>query len=496
MSREPSIGRIFTPLRWAQWLIIEAGAYAAWVDGATILDPAAGQGAFLEAFIVTAIRRGDTLRPADVARLHAIEIVLGDKALFLDRIAKTYRIHFPKENFVTGDFLTSPSTWNFDVLVGNPPWANFTDLPPRIKELWAPHYLGTGLVRNKKDVLLGTSRADLASLILKRALDVALAPQGLAAFFLPLSIFFNSGANDLFRPYPDSQHSYRVTNLWDFAEEDIFSGVSTRYGAATFEKGRPQAWPVKTFVRQGQAWHQTFSTASDYRAGHWQRHQSIQLTKAEKPTIYIDENQRPRQGINTCGANDIFMFERHGNGFVNASGEVVRLEEDLMFPLMHSALFGNSRRASRERWILVPHDRRSGRPLRAAELSMYASAHSYLMRHRPQLVNRKGTLIGGQIKRGYWWSLLGVGPYSFAEWKVAWEALGKKKFRPIVLKGYWQGNQALHAFCPCSSEAEALRLCHALCATEVDEWLKGSSMQGTCNWAQPGRVSKLLVVSH
>lgn len=491
---EPNIGRVFTPLSWAQWLICESGAYAAWENGATVLDPTAGRGVFLESFIATAVSRGRALKPSDIDRLHAIEIVEADKKLFLARISQIYDIDFPADNFVTADFLTFSTPIKFDVLAGNPPWVNFADLPPHLKGEWGPLYLATGLVKNRKDVLLGGSRADVATLVLKKALDEALAQRGFAAFFLPLSIFFNGGANDLFRPYPGSHHNYRVTSLWDFAGEDIFNGISTRYGAAKFEAGKSQLWPVRTFVRRGDSWADVFSTASDYRSGHWLRHHSIRLGESQKPTISITEYQRPRQGINTCGANDVFIFDRRGDDFVSASGEVIRLEPELMFPLMIPALFGNSRRPSRERWILVPHDRRTGRPLEAAQLSNYNRTYDYLMRQRSKLVNRKGTLLRGQIMRGYWWALLGVGPYSFAQWKVAWEALGKSTFRPVVLKGYWQGNQALHAFCPCSSELEAMRLCRELASPQVEEWLKSSSMGGTRNWAQPGRLAKLLSI--
>ena len=85
-------------------------------------------------------------------------------------------------------------------------------------------------------------------------------------------------------------------------------------------------------------------------------------------------------------------------------------------------------------------------------------------------MRRKGTLINAHIGRGSWWALLGVGPYSFAPWKVAWEALGRKRFTPTVLEGRWQGNQALHAFCPCASAQEAEALAAALSRMQVEAW--------------------------
>ena len=149
-------------------------------------------------------------------------------------------------------------------------------------------------MRSKKDVLLGASRADLATLIVKKAIDDCLSESGIAAIYLPLSIFFNSGANDFFRPYPESDHKYRVARLWDFGSEEIFDGVTTRYGAALFEKRANQTWPVETLVRQVQEWQRSFSTSSDGLSGHWVRHESAAAGPPKPPAISIAAGQTPR----------------------------------------------------------------------------------------------------------------------------------------------------------------------------------------------------------
>src|SRR5262249_12422302 len=155
MCNQFHIGRIFTPIQWAEWLIEQTGSFDAWANGASILDPTCGEGAFLEAFLAIARRQGRAVRKADIARLHAIEIVREDKPRFIARIASTYGLEFPEENFVIADFITMPAARKFDIVVGNPPWVNFTDLPSHFKKLWAPQYIQHGLVKNKKDVLLG-----------------------------------------------------------------------------------------------------------------------------------------------------------------------------------------------------------------------------------------------------------------------------------------------------------------------------------------------------
>jgi hypothetical protein len=511
-----TIGRVFTPLSWATWLIEVSGAFAAWRDGATVLDPTCGEGAFLEAFVARARRDGMAITREALARLHGIEMVEADKRHLIDRLSAHHGVQLAEDNIRTADFITADIRGRYDVIVGNPPWINFTGLPAGLKAKWGPSFIDHGLVADKREVLLGGSRADVAALVLKKALDSVLAARGRAAFFLPLSMFFNNGANDRFRPFPGSAHAYRVVRLWDFGDEPVFEGISTRYGAALFDRQGPQTWPVETQVRiqevriqevrtqevrtrdvrggSGGGWRTSWSIASDRRSGAWQQRDTPDIGGQAAPAIAIRPSQKPRQGVNTCGANDIFMFERHGGRFRNGLGEEWELEEALLFPLMNAASFGRPLRAP-PRFILLPHDTAAGRPLPWQALAKYERAAAYLAAHRDTLSRRKGTMINAHIGRGLWWALLGAGPYAFAPWKVAWEALGRTNFMPAVLDGRWQGNQAMHAFCPCASRPEAEALAAALGQTQVEAWLKSSAMAGTCNWAQPGRIAQVLTVT-
>ena len=100
------------------------------------------------------------------------------------------------------------------------------------------------------------------------------------------------------------------------------------------------------------------------------------------------------------------------------------------------------------------------------------------------------------MNRGCWWALLGVGPYAFAPFKVMWEAYGKDQFNPIVVRDVdgqvWQGNQAMHAFIPCWQEAEAQRIKTALENPEILALLHQLNGAGRCNWAQPGKIKKII----
>ena len=148
------------------------------------------------------------------------------------------------------------------------------------------------------------------------------------------------------------------------------------------------------------------------------------------------------------------------------------------------------------RWILLPYDRDTGRPLSWSKIEQHDKLRQHLIEARSKLEFRKGTLIRSAINKGIWWSLLGVGPYSFAPYKVIWEAYGKHDFKPIILheiRGQtWQANQAMHAFIPCWSESDAERVQAALMNPCILILLKQLNGNGKCNWAQPGKIRKIL----
>jgi hypothetical protein len=89
-----------------------------------------------------------------------------------------------------------------------------------------------------------------------------------------------------------------------------------------------------------------------------------------------------------------------------------------------------------------------------------------------------------------------VGRYSFAPHKVVWEAYGKHTFAPRVFSAFegkpWQPNQAMHSFIPCATALEAEWLLEQLRFSHIARYLKSLNVEGTCNWAQPGRIKRFL----
>ena len=66
-------GAVFTPSKWAEKLV-EKHFFKEWLNGATVLDPTAGEGVFLKSFLNIAIKQSVELTHERVSRLFGIEL--------------------------------------------------------------------------------------------------------------------------------------------------------------------------------------------------------------------------------------------------------------------------------------------------------------------------------------------------------------------------------------------------------------------------------------
>ena len=89
---------------------------------------------------------------------------------------------------------------------------------------------------DRRRLLLGGSRVDVAALVVVKAIADHLRPDGIAAFFLPLSLLTGDGAHAGFRRYGTAGVPFAVRRSFDFAGMPLFPGVATRYGTVLFQR--------------------------------------------------------------------------------------------------------------------------------------------------------------------------------------------------------------------------------------------------------------------
>ncbi len=158
-------------------------------------------------------------------------------------------------------------------------------------------------------------------------------------------------------------------------------------------------------------------------------------------------------------ASKVFELRPSNGHLVNGYGEEVDVEPDVLFPLLKSSDLA-ARRAPR-RWLIVPQ-----RAIGEDTSHLRADAPktwNYLMTHAHLLDERRSAVYKNRAR----FSLFGVGPYSFAPWKVAISGLYKSlefapvspfRGRPVVLDDTCY-------FFPCHSEAEC-RVLHEIVTSE------------------------------
>ncbi len=156
------------------------------------------------------------------------------------------------------------------------------------------------------------------------------------------------------------------------------------------------------------------------------------------------------------------------DGYLNGLGEVVALENEFLLPLLKSSDIGNGRINCRG-VMLVPQ-RTVGADTGHIRLAA-PNTWEYLRRHADLLDKRASSIYRNKPA----FSIFGVGPYSFAPWKIAISGLYKTlTFVPV---GPLDGRPVVFDdtvyFVPCRSEREAAFV-HTLLASDAATEFFGS----------------------
>ncbi len=340
-DKELNIGDVFTPLTWGDFAIQKFNIFQKWLDGATIFDPTMGEGNLLEALIVHGLSKGMPIEELPTANLYGNELNTKYYQNALNKFYNNFGLDMSL-NFSNEDFLRLDKH-QYDIIFGNPPWQNFVDLPDSYKEQIKSYFFKYDLVGNSQNLLLGGSRIDIAALIIQIAIKDFMQENGEAIVFMPLSLLLNDGANRNFRTYSIGGVKYSIESVYDFNDEDVFGGVATRYGLTHFVRDKNSSFPIPYYRMNAGNWeafvakpmfHETdplsIFTLEEYK------------NRAEISPIKIKKESSPRQGVNTCGANDVFFFDQLkelDNNLVelgNKQREQVILPKQFLYPLITS----------------------------------------------------------------------------------------------------------------------------------------------------------------
>lgn len=366
---------------------------------------------------------------------------------------------FPNIHYFCGDILTDTFPIpRCDLYLGNPPFINFTDLEKEYRERIRPLWQKYLKLQGGFSLLLGHSRADISQLIFQKTLEDYLNPGAQLGVILPDSLLWGDASMGGFQ----KTQGFSIKLIKETPDQNAFDGTNRNSFYVVGKKGEETQFPV-TFIRKNGKTEYINREEGKWRIGkketsllpgHWKGH------------------YRARQGINTLGANKIFFFK-----------EKPDLEDDLLYPLLRSSdlyRWGSNPQS----WCLVPY--RDGELLDIEILEEdYPETWKYLQNHKSLLKARKS-----RFAQKHWHALFGIGPYSFAPYRVTWRALGARKMEAaVVSRG--MANQSMHCFIPCRKQDEAYYLAGLLNSPIMGKEIQACTKAGSMSFGQPGILSRL-----
>ena len=335
---------------------------------------------------------------------------------------------------------------------------NWESLPEEYRastvDLWQHHGLfpHTGM-----DAILGKGKKDISMLMTYVAMEDYLKDRGRLGFVITQSVFKTSGAGQGFRRFRlGSGTPLRVVAVDDMSKLKPFAGASNRTAIVVLARGLEMKYPFRSYS----VWHKpgggavipedvSLEEVVGQRVAVYSHFDAIPVDQADSTSPWMTGRRQAlrgiksviggseyeaHEGVNTGGANAVYWMRIVG---VRPDGLVVvknltkgakrrvdetqaAIEPDLIYPLL--------RGRDVHRWSALPSahilmvqdpDARSGYPedwLRAE----YPRSYQYLKEFEPALRRRASQMVRRLMDTGAFYSMFGVGNYTFAPHKVVW----------------------------------------------------------------------------
>lgn len=341
-----------------------------------------------------------------------------------------------------------------DLYLGNPPFINFSDLDSDYRESIKPIWLNYFPKSTGFRMLLGDSRGDIAQLIFAYTIDNYLDDGGKIGVILPNSLIKGNSASAGFREFSNIS----VESINDLSSENPFDNTSRNCFYLLGEKGGETQFPIK--YRSNNREIKLLKVGDDLIE---------EGTSILKPSFYT-----ARQGVNTLGANGIFIFKKKPP-----------FNSKLLKPLLKSSDIDPFSYTPSYK-ILFPYI--NGKPIEEDVLKReYPEAYNYLETFKEKLENRKSRFI-----KKCWYSLFGVGTYTCRQYKVVWRGLGAKELMAAVTEDVIP-NQAMNCYISTESVEEAHYICGIMNSDMFKSQLKMLNEEGAKSFAQPNTINKIFI---
>ena len=444
------LGEYYTPNGVAELSVGELGVDDH--ESETFLDPGCGSGVFLAACIDAKLDAlGDDRDPDELVELvtdtvYGIDLnpvaVKSAKLRYLLALGPVLedsgiaRLELPV--FLTDSLrLTRDDRIRFggervelcvDHLVGNPPWITWGALSESVREAWRERYVEelNLLPHRGVETRLGHVNDDISVPFVWVCIHRYLDSEGQASFVLKRDIT-KGPAGRLLRTQRVNERPVAVRHIHDFNRLRPFSdGVDVDAAVYTLKADIDPGFPVAVDSWRAASGRPSFTAAGAMRETLTREQTGVRPVDDDPASSWVRDDAE-RRALGTC-EHDI----RHGVKddaravYSIDRGQVDELEHDHVFPYIDSkhvvkyGLFGHDLR-------LVPM--RTANEDNEAELrETCPRTYEYLRSNRQPLDDRSSAWL----ERGPFYTMFGLGEYTWAPYKVVWCRLGFKPAFAVV----------------------------------------------------------------
>lgn len=384
----------------------------------------------------------------------------------------------------------------FDLVVGNPPWVAWENLPEDYRKLTRGLWDYYGLIYTHGK---SSFKKDLSMLFVARTFDRYLKPGGRLAFLVPFTLF-KTQAGAGFRRFlthgrrREPRIHVKLLRIHDLVTLYPFEGATTRTGLLVIEKAERTEFPVPLVV-----WNWPDSKGADVEATleevkkrakvHRLVFIPIEEGRPESPWMMMTE--KAYEGIKKVlrsseygayagvftGMDGIFLVKIlnriYGNiVLIENLGKTVKknikkvqmpVEEELLFPTLRGK---DSKRwfCSPEYFMIVPHNP-NGQPINEDDMKLkYPKTYDYFLRFKEILEKRTIKPFLSKNRRGKpFYMLDNMGDRVFAPYKVGWKhisgAISGKAQLGVFVMPIVEGKPIIPThgimYIPAASESEA-----------------------------------------
>jgi len=354
---------------------------------------------------------------------------------------------------------------DFDYVIGNPPWIKWDFLSKDYKDKLKLLYQHTYKLFSHKGMLasMGYAHDDLSILFTYISMDKYLKTGGTLSFVLKQTLYKSVAGNE-FRRFQITKRNeaipVRITKVHDLLNLKPFgSGAET--SIAVMKKNEKTKYPVRytTWTKKSRTGISELSTI-DYVKSVTERERFdaypdpfsgdindiwILMPMGVKPPKIsrILNYYKPRHGV-VNDLNSVFLLKINSKtksgllsitNLANFGRRKVRtltaeIKPDLVYPLIKP---GNTKRWKTEGYyyVLLPQ-KKEGENNESFLRVNFQKSYSYLSRFKKELLSRKSKWFKGKEKPFY--SIFGIGEYTFKPYKVIWCCMSYKPDFSVVSK--------------------------------------------------------------